>query len=57
MQEMRSLPPAMQLQLLRQQQQAGGNGTGLSAIANQMNNPMGQQPQPQMPSGVNPYQD
>jgi len=59
LQEMRKLPPAMQLQLLRQQQQAGGNGTGLSGIANQMSNPMAQQ-QPNygaMPSGVNPNQD
>jgi len=56
LQEMRKLPPAMQLQLLRQQQQIGGTGD-MNSIANQMSNPMGQQPQPQMPSGVNPYQD
>jgi hypothetical protein len=49
MQEMRKLPPAMQLQLLQQQQQIGGTGD-MNALANQMN-PQPQQ-QPQMPTNM-----
>ena len=45
MQEMRRLPPAMQLQLLQQQQRIGGTGD-MNALANQMNPQPQQQPMP-----------
>jgi hypothetical protein len=48
MKEMQNLPPYMQLQLLNQQQQVGGNNS-LNQIANQMN-PMPQQQMPMMPN-------
>ena len=48
MEQMKSLPPYMQLQLLNQQQQVGGNNS-LNQIANQMN-PMPQQQMPMMPN-------
>lgn len=48
MEQMRKLPPYMQLQLLNQQQAAGGNNS-LNQIANQMN-PMPQQQMPMMPN-------
>jgi hypothetical protein len=49
MQEMRKLPPAMQLQLLQQQQRIGGTGD-MNALANQMSNPMATQQGMQTPS-------
>jgi hypothetical protein len=57
MEQMQSLPAYMQLQLLQQQQNLGGNNA-LNGIANRMNmqQPM-QQGLTNMPSGVNPNQD
>jgi hypothetical protein len=58
MEEMRKLPPYMQLQLLQQQQNMGGKGA-MSNLANQMQNPMANQQgmMPNLPSGINPNQD
>ena len=58
MEEMRKLPPYMQLQLLQQQQNMGGQGA-MSNLANQMQNPMAKQQgmMPNLPSGINPNQD